>query len=528
MAALALVNGKVYSTRADRPFVEAVALDGGRIKAVGTSREIRDRFSGEAETIDLEGRLVLPGFTDSHIHFLDWALVRKQIDVAGSKSQAEVLEAVHAAAGATPPGEWIISWGLDESGWPERRLPTRFDLDLIAPANPVFLRRKDGHMAVVNSPALSEAGLDEDAKDPSDGVLVRDESGRMNGLLKESGVDLVARAIPKPGTNEIIQAATEAIPAAHAMGLTGIHDMRIPEDDSSPLKIWRELEQSGALKLRCWACLPGSMRRQATDLGLNSGFGGDRLRVGHLKYFLDGSIGSGTAWMRDPYPDGSYGLAVTSPGELAHEIRQAGLAGFAVAVHAIGDRANQELVNIFNGLSEKLKSGVRHRLEHAQIMRPRQIAELAEASIVASVQPLHITDEMAIHEQRFGARSKWAYRFGEMIERGVITIFGSDCPVSSPNPLLGIHAAVNRKTADGAPPGGWYPDQRVGVEEAIRAYTINPAVSCGLENQLGSISPGKFADLIVLNQDLFQVNPEAICETRVDLTIFQGRVVFQR
>ena len=532
MPELILSNGIIRTQDKNNPVAEALAISDGRILAVGNDGEIRSMISPRTEVIDLRGRLALPGMTDCHIHFLPWAMNRRHVPLlAEAASLRDVLKMVASARNRVPPGTWITGWGLDENSLSESRLPTRWDLDSVSPVHPVFLRRRDGHMAVANSQALILAAIKDNASDLPDDVFDRDESEKLTGILKEHAADLVASIIPDPTLEETVDAMRHAIPMLHAVGLTGIHDVRNLGEKSLPFRAWQRLDELGALNLRCSMFLSGEHLKQALDLGLRTGFGNERLKVGHVKYFTDGSMGSQTACMEAPYQDGRCGMAVFSLDNLAEAVKKAEKGGLAVAIHAIGDRANREVITMFENLSgarSSFESRIPHRIEHAQVIRPEDLARLAKLDITASVQPLHVTDEISIHVERIGSRSRWAFIFRSMIDGGVRVVFGSDCPVSDPNPIWGIHAAVTRRRRDGSPAGGWYPAQRITVAEAVWAYTMEPALGCGREEDLGSISRGKLADIVVLNKDIYNIDTMAIPETQVDLTIFNGQVVYER
>ena len=531
MADLILLNGLIRTQDATQPLAQALAVADGRILAVADDSEIKPLISARSKVLDLGGRLVLPGMTDCHTHFLSWAMSRHHIPLADAESLGQVLEMVERASKNTAPGAWITGWGLDETRWPERRLPTRFDLDVVAPIHPVFLRRRDGHMAVVNSQALHLAGIKENKEDIPDGVFDRDASGKLTGILKEHAAEMVADMIPSLTLEKVVDQMRQAIPELHAAGLTGIHDVRIPGEKSLPFRAWQYMEELGDLNLRCWMLVSGEYLHQALDLGLSTGFGNDRLRVGHVKYFLDGSMGSQTAWMEEPYQDGRRGISVLPVDELKESVKFAQKAGLSVSIHAIGDRAIREVISIFESVKSTESAPephIPHRIEHAQIIRPKDLIRLSGLNVTASVQPLHLTDEIAIHEARIGSRSKWAFTFRDMISAGIALIFGSDCPVSDYKPLRGIHAAVTRRRSDGSPDGGWYPAQGITVTDAVRAYTIEPALRTGRDADLGSISPGKLADIVVLDKDIYNIDPMAIQETKIDFTIFNGQVVYER
>ena len=528
---LILHNGRISTQDQTNPWAQAVAIDDNRFLAVGPDSEIKALASPGDRLLDLGGRLALPGMTDSHIHTASWAKLRKAIPLARAESLAQVLEWLAAEAGRLEPGQWIVSLGLDETRWPEGRLPDRHDLDKAAPDHPVYFRRRDGHMSVANSLALKLAGVDSETPDPSDGYLEREENGRPNGRLMENAQHLVGSHVPALPPDQAAPLIAEAIGALHELGVTGLHDVRILHEGSIPFKTWRILEESGRLGLRCWMCLSGEHLDQAAALGLKTGFGSQRLKVGNLKYFLDGSMGSRTAWVTEPYPQGDCGVAVCSMEEMGQALEKADKAGLTACVHAIGDRAVKELIDLFESLKTRgrgLDHPAPHRIEHCQMIRPQDVERLSRLKVVASVQPLHVPDDIVVHDQYLGEKAAWVYTFRSLMEAGVPVIFGSDAPVSDPNPLWGIHAAATRQRQDGTPAGGWYPEERISVDQAVRAYTLAPALATGQGHLLGSISPGKLADLIVLDRDIFSIDTQEIASAQVDLTVFDGRVVFER
>jgi hypothetical protein len=325
----------------------------------------------------------------------------------------------------------------------------------------------------------------------------------------------------------------------HSLGLTGIHDMRLMGgmEGAAALRAWQFLNEMGELKLRCWTSIPGERLEEAIALGLRTGMGDDRLRIGHVKYFADGGMGARTAWMIEPYLDADMGMPLASVDVLKKVIKKAEHAGLAVAVHAIGDRANRELIGVFEELeavrAKELPGGylpphVPHRIEHTQMIRPQEIRRLAKLGMAACVQPHNmILDINMIHES-VGSRGCFTYAYKEMMDAGIPVLFSSDAPVCDPSPLVGIHAAVTRQRRDGTPHGGWYPEQRVSVMQAVQAYTTAPAVFYGRSSELGSLTRGKKADIILLNQNIFQIDPMGIADTRVDVTIFDGEMVYRR
>ena len=513
------------------------------------------------QLIDLGGCLALPGLTDAHFHFYEWALGLRQLPLADTTSLSDLRQRLARRASETLPGHWILGQGWNETRWPDPCIPTRADLDDVAPAHPVIVWRSDMHLAVVNSRALREAGITGDTPDPPQGVIDRDESGQPTGVLRELAINLIRDVIPPPTEEETVEAMREGFPLLHRLGLTGVHDHRgMSGAEGQPtFRAYQCLQAAGKLALRLWMGIPGERLDETIALGLRTGFGDDCLRVGHVKLFSDGSQGARTAWMLEPYEDtGECGMPLTPMAEIAEAVRRADQAGLAVAVHSIGDRANRELLTVFEQLQQrtkglngtspptlggieggrwnskletrnsKLETRIPHRIEHVQMIRPADVTRLARLGIVASVQPIHATDDIPMIEQSVGRRGRFAYPFRNMLDAGVTLAFGSDAPVADPNPLWGIHAAVTRQRRDSTPPGGWYPAQRLTVAEAVWGFTMGPALACDREAELGSITPGKLADLIVLDRDIFAIEPMEIAQTQVAMTVFDGQVVYQQ
>ncbi|MFH1905880.1 MAG: amidohydrolase [Chloroflexota bacterium] len=532
MPDLILHNSAIHTQDHRFPHATAVAMRGSRILAVGSDSEVCALAGSHTRQIDLGGRRVLPGLTDSHFHYYDWALNRRRLELADTASLADVRAHVARAASNTPSGGWIIGQGWNETRWPDPRLLTRTDLDELTPTHPAILWRSDMHLAVANSLALQAAHISAETPDPYQGVIDRDANGQPTGVLRELAINLVREVIPPPTEDETLAALREGFTELHRLGLTGVHDYRIMGGADGPpaFRAYQRLQASGELALRMWMLLPGERLSQAIALGLRTGFGDDYLRVGHLKFFSDGSQGARTAWMLEEYEDTpSCGMPLTPMDEIADAVRRARHAGLAVAIHAIGDRANRELVTVFEQVlnSERVTApSAPHRIEHVQNIRPEDVRRLGRLGVVASVQPIHVPDDFPMIEKSVGPRGRWAYPFRDLLAAGAPLAFGSDCPVADPNPLWGIHAAVTRQMQDGTPTGGWYPDQRLSVAEAVWGYTMGPALVSGRERDLGSITPGKLADLVVLDGDIFAIEPMEIARVQVSMTILGGRVVY--
>lgn len=532
MPDMILYNGKLHTQDSNYPQATAVAIRDGRILAVGKDTEIQSMASPRTRQIDLGSRRVLPGMTDSHFHYYDWALNRRRLELADTASLADVCAQVAIVTAKTPPGGWIIGQGWNEIRWPVPRLLSRADLDNLTLANPAILWRSDMHLAVANSLALQEAHISAETPNPPQGVIDRDATGQPTGVLRELAINLVREVIPSPTDAETVTAMRDGFPELHRLGLTGIHDYRIMGGTDGPLafRAYQHLQAAGELALRMWMLLPGESLKQAIALGLRTGFGDDYLRVGHVKFFSDGGQGARTAWMLEAYEDtASCGMPLTPMDEIADAIRRAHTAGLAVSIHAIGDRANRELVSVFEevlGSERGPAPSAPHRIEHLQNIRPEDVRRLGRLGVVASVQPIHVPDDFPMIEKSVGRRACWAYPLRDLLAAGVPLAFGSDCPVADPNPLWGIHAAVTRQMRDGSPTGGWYPDQRLSVAEAVWGFTKGAALVCGREAKLGSLTPGKLADLVVLDRDIFEIEPMEIAQTQVGMTIFDGQVVY--
>jgi predicted amidohydrolase YtcJ len=536
MNELIFKNGCVYTQDKYIPWAKSILIRNGRIVAMCSDDQIQTAARSGTRVIDLAGSLVIPGLTDAHFHFHDWALFRRNLALAGTKSIQELQQRLFAAAQSTSEGKWIQGQGWNETVWVDQSLPDRNILDLVSLDHPAILWRSDFHLAVANSKALSLAGISATTPDPPDGVIDRDASGQPSGVLRELAINLVSDVIPPPADSETLQAMQEAFPVLHRLGLTGLHDFRLmggPEGRRA-FQAYQRLRAQDELDLRIWMNIPLEHIDYAIELGLHTGFGDNYLRVGHVKLFSDGSQGARTAWMLEPYIDtGQAGMPLTPMAEIAETIYKADRAGLAVAVHAIGDRANRELITVFEEVLTRIKStsanipAAPHRIEHVQNIRPDDLARLTHLGVVASVQPLHVTDDIPMLEQSVGSRSRYCYVFNDMLKAGITLALGSDCPVADPNPFWGIYAAVTRQDRNGHPPGGWYPEQRLGVKQAIWGYTMGSALATGQAHVLGSLSPGKFADLLVLDRDIFSIEPDEIPDTKVIMTVLDGRVVHQ-
>jgi len=527
---LILYNGRLHTQDPDSQRASAAAVAHGRFTAVGDDAEVLELAGPQTRCIDLEGRRVLPGLIDAHCHLRSWALSRRRLSLVEAESLEDLRRRVAARAAETEPGAWIVGQGWNETRWQNPEKPTRKDLDAAAPEHPVFLWRSDCHLAVANTRALEAAGIDPETPDPPQGRIDRDESGRPTGVLRELAANCARDVVPVPSEEETVDALREGFGALHRLGLTGVHDHRsMGGSDGQPaFRAYERLRSAGELELRVWMGINGQRLDDAVALGLRSGFGDRYLRVGHVKFFADGSLGARTAWMLEPYEDADdAGMPITPMEEIAEAVRKADAAGLAVAVHGIGTRTNRELVTLFEEQASLNPGRIPHRIEHAQIMRPADVERLSRLPVVASAQPIHVTDDVPLSDVALGDRARFCYPFRHMLDAGVHLAFGSDAPVADPNPFWGMHAAVTRQKRDGTPAGGWYPEQRVSVAEAVWGFTMGAALASGQGADLGTISPGKLADLVVLDRDIFAIEPAGIHKTQVIMTVFDGRVVYE-
>lgn len=521
------VNGNIHTLDASRPRVQALAVMGNRVIATGGDADLLAQEATAGKTINLQGRTVVPGFTDSHLHFMSYGLSLKQIDLTETLTLEHALARVAARAAETRAGHWLQGRGWDHTLWAGGTFPTRHDLDRIAPDHPVFLQRKCGHIGWANSLALQLAGIADETPDPPGGAIERNPTtGQPTGILKERAMDLMFRLLQEPSVDQAVAAIKTGIVNAHKLGLVGVHTM----EGTVSLRAFQHLHATHDLKLRVLMQIPEENLDAAIHLGLQSGLGDERLRIGGVKLFSDGSLGGRTAHMLEPYdgePDNT-GIPVATSEHLRETIRRASRAGIASFVHAIGDRANREVLNAIEA-SRQAGEGLnlRHRIEHVQILHPSDIPRLGQLGVIASMQPIHCTQDMHMADASWGARSVGAYAWRSLLDNGAVLAFGSDSPVEDLNVMKGIHAAVTRRRADGSPGlEGWYPQQRISVDEAVRAYTASAAYASDEETIKGTLSPGKLADLVVLSQNIFEIDPMDILETKVVATMFDGEFVY--
>ncbi|MFB3920507.1 MAG: amidohydrolase [Terriglobia bacterium] len=548
-ADLILLDGKIWtgertSSRARRGstvgFAQAVAIGGGRILEVGTNEQALRYAGGATQVIRLGGRLVTPGFIDSHVHFIGGGFQLLRLDLKNCKSESEFTRLIAERAKKLSPGQWILGGNWDEQAWPSAEMPTRWMIDEVTPRNPVLISRYDGHAALANSLALKLAGVTRDTREPAGGVIVRDaRSGEPTGVLKDAAEGLVARAVPRPTALQMEEALKAALAEAARVGVTSVHNISADTETpggtfASEIALLRRAEREGWLTVRLYEITPIAHWKRLAEAGISQGVGSEFLKLGAVKGFADGSLGSGTAWMFEPFDDqpDNRGLPMqimNPPSTMEELIRGATEAGIQTCIHAIGDRAVAEMLDLYSRAGGAEAARYRFRIEHAQHVRARDFARFGKFGVVASMQPYHAIDDGRWAEKRLGhERSRTSYAWRSMLKAGAPLAFGSDWPVAPLDPLLGIYAAVTRATLDGKHPEGWFPEERLTVEEALRAFTSGGAFAAFEEGQKGTITRGKLADLVVLSDDLFEIPSQRIKGGHVVLTVVGGRVVYQK
>ena len=523
--ATTIVYGTVWTGDSEQPQAEAIAIAGDRIQAVGSRDEI-DRFRGDKTTIiDAGNGMIVPGLIDSHIHLLSGGYNLTSVQLRDANSPAEFAKRIGDYALSVPAGTWIRGGDWDHTLW-GGELPDRAWIDRVTPTHPVWLNRLDGHMALANTAALRAAGVTDDVPDVPGGEIVRNERGRLTGILKDNAMTLVERAVPERTQQEQLAAIEAAVEYVAARGVTTVHQM----GEWSDVEALRLAEQRGLLKIRVYACTPLSEWRRLVDELASHGRGSPWLRVGGLKGFVDGSLGSHTAAFLEPYSDApaSRGVLVNTPEHLEQWTLAADKAGLQVMVHAIGDRAIRIQLDIFEkATQENGPRDRRFRIEHAQHIHPDDLPRFAELDVIASMQPYHAIDDGRWADGAIGAeRSLTTYAFRSLLDSGARLALGSDWHVAPPTPLEGVYAAVTRRTIDGEHPDGWVPSQKISVDEALRGYTADAAYAGFMEDEIGTLAAGKYADLVIVDHDLNDMPPEQLDQAQVMLTMTGGDVVF--
>jgi predicted amidohydrolase YtcJ len=529
-ADLIITNAKVWTGDDSHPKAQAVAVLGDRIVSVGSKADVLLWRGPQTKLIDAQNHLLLPGFNDAHVHFTDGGRQLDNVQLNDATSPEEFVRRIAEQAKKTPKGEWILGGDWDETKWNPPNLPTKEMIDPVTPDNPVLLSRYDGHSVLANSQALRLAGITAQTPDPPGGTIVRDAQGNPTGDLKDAAEDLADKVVPPPSHDQVMHAAKRALEHAASLGVTSVQHMN---PDYADIAVYAELLQNGELTTRIYAAPLITDVDDQVKIGIRHAFGGPYLRLGAVKAYADGSLGSRTAYFFEPYSDQpeNHGLlnAEMQPLSLMRDrMMRADAAGLQICTHAIGDQAISMILDLYTDVVKAHHGAERRfRIEHAQHMAEKDFARFAQLDVIASVQPYHAIDDGRWAEARIGHdRASRTYAFRTFLNHGVHLAFGTDWDVAPLNPMLGIYAAVTRATLDGKNPNGWFPEQKLTVEESVRAYTMGSAYAEFQENDKGSITPGKLADMVLLSDDIFSIDPVKIRDVKVLKTIVGGKVIW--
>ncbi len=527
-ADVVLINGKIRPMDKANSTFAAIAIKGNSIAAVGNNADILLLADSSTTVIDLKGKTVIPGFNDAHVHFSETGSQLSSVDLRDAKTPQEFVDRIKAFAAKLPKGRWILGGKWDHENWTPNNLPTAAMIDAVTPVNPVFIDRLDGHMALANSLAMSLAKVDKNTKEVAGGEIVREANGNPAGVFKDAAMNYFSPAIPAPSWDQRLESAQAATDHAASLGVTSVQDMSAGTD----VGVFQELLRRGTLKTRIYGCSPMDDYKRWENTGVRFAFGDAMLRVGCLKSYADGSLGSTTAWFFDPYLDApnSKGLAMAGvETTMRQKIQDADKAGLQIRIHAIGDRANAAILDHFkavesaNGVADR-----RFTIEHAQHVRLDDLKRFAGQKVIASMQPFHIIDDGRWAWKRLDEkRLKGTYAFRTILDSGGVLAFGSDSPVAPLNPLWGVYGAVTRRTLDEKNPSGWIPEQKISVEETVRAFTSGSAYAEFQEKVKGTLEVGKLADLVVLSDDIFSIDPVRIRDVKVLMTFVDGRLVYE-
>jgi len=530
-ADLIVSNANVWTVDDKLPRAQAIAIIGERIVAVGSQADVQGWRGASTRVIDAGGKLVLPGFNDAHVHFVSGGQQLDAVDLNDATSAEEFVKRVAQQASKTPKKQWITGGDWDETKWSPAQLPTKEMIDAVTPDNPVFLNRYDGHMSLANSIALRLAGVTASTPDPPGGSIIRDAQGNPTGGLKDAAMDYVFKVIPPLSHDQRLHAVQRALSHAASLGVTSVQDMN-PE--YADIAVYSELLDRGQLTARIYAAPLITQVDDQVKIGIRRAFGSPYLRIGALKGYADGSLGSATAYFFEPFVDqpNNHGLLSDEmhPISLMHDrMMKADAAGLQLCTHAIGDAGISAILDIYADLVKVHgKADRRFRIEHAQHMAAKDFARFADLGVIASVQPYHAIDDGRWAEKRIGHdRASRTYAFRTFLNDGVRLAFGTDWNVAPLNPMLTLYAATTRATLDGKNPNGWFPEQKLTVTEAVQAYTMGSAYAEFQDQEKGSITPGKLADMVVLDDDIFHMDPVKIRDVKVTKTIVGGKVVWE-
>ena len=534
-ADLIVTNANIYTVDKQHPKAAAMAIIGDRFVAVGANAEIDQWRGPKTKILNAAGKLVLPGFNDSHVHFSDAGASLDQVQLNDATTPEEFTRRVAAQAAKTAKGDWIVGGGWDETKWPNPVLPTKEMIDPVTPNTPVAISRYDGHQGLANSLAMKLAGISAKTPDVPGGVIVRDAKGNPTGIFKDAAQNLIAKAIPPLSHSQRIRAAKRALELAASVGVTSVQQMSngVGADDYADIAAYSELRERGELTARIYVAPAEIGWADQAKIGLRHSWGSSYLRIGALKGYADGSLGSGTAYMYQGFSDEPNNKGILSeemhPVEgMRDRLTKADAAGLQICVHAIGDQGISMILDIFDSI-EKANGyrDQRFRIEHAQHMASKDFERFEKLHVIASMQPYHAIDDGRWAERRLGHdRARYSYAWRSMLDHHVRLAFGTDCPVAPLNPLLGLYAAVTRATLDGKHPDGWIPEEKITLPEAVEAYTMGSAYAEFQEKEKGSITPGKLADFVIMSDDIFALGADAIRSVKVETTVVGGKIVY--
>lgn len=530
IADLVLSDARVHTLDPEQPSARAIAVQDGRIVAVGGPEIVKAWIGPSTRLVPLAGRVVVPGLVDSHLHLLGIGKRRSELNLIGTKTLEDVLARVRNKAAQTPSGQWIRGRGWDQNDWSDHRgFPSASDLDRVAPGHPVVLTRVDGHAIWTNSAALAIAGVTAETRSPPGGKIIT-RGGHPTGILIDNAATLVEGHVPPYSAEELEQAILLGQQECLAAGLTQVHEMGL---GPRALAALRRLDEAGRLRIRVYAMIDGSLEDLTPYMkaGPRVAQGTQRLTVRGLKFYMDGALGSRGAALLAPYSDArrQRGLLLTPTSVLEARVRTAKIHGFQVAVHAIGDRANREVLDIFERVYGADDGTHRPRIEHAQVLHPDDLPRFASLNVIASIQPTHATSDMPWAEKRVGPRRiRTAYAWKSLLTTGARIAAGSDAPVEDVSPLVGLYAAMTRKDLLGFPADGWYPAERMSPVEALAAFTSGGAYASFRENEAGRVAVGRAADLTVIDQDPLSANEDQLASLQAVMTVVSGRIEFAR
>jgi predicted amidohydrolase YtcJ len=529
-ATLIVTNAVIYTVDEQHPKAEAVAVIGDRIVAVGSRAEVDSWRGPQTKIINAGGKLVVPGFNDSHLHFISGGEQLNQVNLTDAASPQEFAKRIAAQVNKTRKGEWILGGRWDETKWPKPDLPTKELVDPVTGDTPIFIERYDGHLSLANSAAMRLAGINAKTPDVPGGVILRDASGNPTGIFKDAAQNLINKTIPPMSHERRMRAARRALEHAAALGVTSVQDMN-PE--FADVAVYSELAEKGELTTRIYAVPMETSWQDQAKIGVRRAWGSSYLRLGAVKGYADGSLGSRTAYMFEPFADdhGNRGLLsdeMHPPGAMRDRLMQADAAGLQLRIHAIGDRAISMILDIFTDIEkEHGHHDQRFTIEHAQHMAQKGFERFAKLHVIASMQPYHAIDDGRWAEKPLGPdRARYSYAWRSFLDHGVTLAFGTDWPVAPLDPILSLYAAVTRATLDGKNPDGWIGEEKITLSEALEAYTMGSAFAEFQEREKGSVTPGKLADMVVLSDNIFDLKPDAIRDVRVKTTIVGGKVVY--